>query len=67
MNAFTVKFDAFIEKGRKRVLEERNEFRGRLGELSGMSVHICFISLFPFAGRMWINTFANGLRESLLA
>jgi hypothetical protein len=36
MNAFTVKFDAFIEKGRKRVLEERNEFRGRLGELSGM-------------------------------
>jgi len=48
MNAFTVKFDAFIEKGRKRVLEERNEFRGRLGELSGMCVHICFISLFPF-------------------
>ena len=39
MNAFTVKFDAFIEKGRKRVLEERNEFRGRLGELSGMCVH----------------------------
>jgi hypothetical protein len=35
MTAFTAKFDAFIEKGRKRVLEERNEFRGRLGELSG--------------------------------
>jgi hypothetical protein len=35
MSAFTVKFDAFIEKGRKRVLEERNEFRGRLGELNG--------------------------------
>ena len=37
MNAFTAKFDAFIEKGRKRVLEERNEFRGRLGELAGTS------------------------------
>jgi hypothetical protein len=56
MNAFTVKFDAFIEKGRKRVLEERNEFRGRLGELSGMCAHNYFISLFPFAGRMLITT-----------
>ena len=37
MAAFTVKFDAFIERGRKRVLEERNEFRGRLGEIAGMS------------------------------
>lgn len=37
MAAFSVKFDVFIEKGRKRVLEERNEFRGRLGELSGTS------------------------------
>jgi hypothetical protein len=36
MAAFTVKFDAFIEKGRKRVLEDRNEFRGRLSELGGM-------------------------------
>ncbi|OAP60385.1 hypothetical protein AYL99_05387 [Fonsecaea erecta] len=34
MADFTVKFDAFIERGRKRVLEERNEFRGRLGELT---------------------------------
>ncbi|KAF7508743.1 hypothetical protein GJ744_008990 [Endocarpon pusillum] len=34
MSAFTVKFDAFIERGRKRVLEERNEFRERLGELT---------------------------------
>ena len=42
MNAFTVKFDAFIEKGRKRVLEERNEFRGRLGELTGMCSHFTF-------------------------
>lgn len=36
MADFTVRFDAFIEKGRKRVLEERNEFRGRLGEIAGM-------------------------------
>jgi kinetochore protein Spc25 len=36
MSAFTAKFDAFIEKGRKRVLEERNSFRGRLGELNGI-------------------------------
>lgn len=36
MAAFTVKFDAFIERGRKRVLVERNEFRERLGELAGM-------------------------------
>jgi kinetochore protein Spc25 len=35
MADFTVKFDAFIEQGRKRVLEERNDFRARLGELSG--------------------------------
>jgi hypothetical protein len=39
MSAFTAKFDAFIEKGRKRVLEERNSFRGRLGELNGA----CFV------------------------
>lgn len=36
MAAFTAKFDAFIERGRKRVLEERNGFRARLGELHGM-------------------------------
>jgi hypothetical protein len=35
MTEFTVKFDAFIEQGRKRVLQERNEFRARLGEISG--------------------------------
>lgn len=35
MADFTIKFDAFIEQERKRVLEERNEFRARLGELSG--------------------------------
>lgn len=35
MNDFSTKFDAYIERGRKRVLEERNEFRARLSELNG--------------------------------
>jgi len=33
---FTVKFDSFIEKGRKRVLEERNHFCMNIAELHGM-------------------------------
>jgi hypothetical protein len=64
MAAFTVKFDAFIEKGRKRVLEERNEFRGRLAELGGM--YTSFLRLRvpkswasfgmgkSISGRLWI-------------
>lgn len=35
MTQFTVKFDAFIERGRKRVLEERNQFRMNVAELHG--------------------------------
>jgi hypothetical protein len=35
MNKFTVKFDDFIEKGRKRVLEERNQFRMNVAECQG--------------------------------
>jgi kinetochore protein Spc25 len=35
MAQFTVKFDAFIEQGRKRVLEERNQFRMNVAELQG--------------------------------
>ena len=35
MAEFTVRFDAFIEKGRKRVLEERNEYKARMSELTG--------------------------------
>lgn len=35
MARFTVKFDEFIEKGRKRVLEERNQFRMNVAELHG--------------------------------
>lgn len=33
MSQFTARFDEFIERGRKRVLEERNEFRVRSMEL----------------------------------
>ncbi|KAK5997822.1 putative kinetochore protein SPC25 [Cladobotryum mycophilum] len=33
MTKFTAKFDAFIEQGRKRVLEERNQFRMNMAEL----------------------------------
>jgi kinetochore protein Spc25 len=36
MAKFTVKFDNFIEQGRKRVLEERNQFRMNVAELRGM-------------------------------
>lgn len=37
MAKFTAKFDAFIEQGRKRVLEERNQFRMNIAELQGTS------------------------------
>lgn len=36
MNQFTARFDEFIEKGRKRVLEERNQFRMNIAEVHGM-------------------------------
>lgn len=35
MNKFSAKFDAFIEQGRKRVLEERSQFRMNVEELNG--------------------------------
>jgi hypothetical protein len=35
MNQFTARFDAFIENGRRRVLEERNQFRMNVAELHG--------------------------------
>lgn len=37
MNLFTARFDAFIENGRRRVLEERNQFRMNVTELHGMT------------------------------
>ena len=36
MARFTDRFDEFIAKGRKRVLEERNRFRINVAELQGM-------------------------------
>ena len=35
MAQFTMRFDEFIERGRKRVLEERNAFRMNVAELEG--------------------------------
>jgi kinetochore protein Spc25 len=35
MARFTTKYDAFIEQGRKNVLEERNQFRMNVAELQG--------------------------------
>lgn len=35
MAQFTARFDDFIERGRKRVLEERNHFRLNMAELQG--------------------------------
>lgn len=43
MSEFTTKFDAYIERGRKQVLAERNEFRARLSELNGRPL----LTLFP--------------------
>jgi kinetochore protein Spc25 len=39
MNQFTARFDDFIEKGRRRVLEERNQFRMNVAEVQGTSQH----------------------------
>jgi kinetochore protein Spc25 len=35
MNQFTARFDAFIETGRRRVLEERNKFHMNVTEMHG--------------------------------
>ena len=40
MAEFSAKFDASIERGRKRVLEERNQFRINLAELQGVCCHL---------------------------
>ncbi len=39
MARFTARFDDFIEKGRKRVLEERNQFRMNVAELQGTYIY----------------------------
>ena len=35
MAQFTLRFDEFIERGRKRVLEERNAFRMNVADIEG--------------------------------
>ena len=40
MNEFTLRFDTFLEQGRRRVLNEHNEFKAKLSELQG--THIPF-------------------------
>lgn len=49
MAKFTVKFDNFIEQGRKRVLEERNQFRMNVAELRGKNAQHFNVSVFSFA------------------
>ena len=39
MARFTHRFDDFIAEGRKRVLEERNQFRMNVAELEGTLLH----------------------------
>lgn len=45
MAKFTAKFDIFIEQGRKRVLEERNQFRMNVTELKGTPVALHLFTL----------------------
>ena len=40
MAQFTQRFDEFIERGRKKVLEEKNAFRMNVADLEGKTVHI---------------------------
>lgn len=54
MAQFTVKFDAFIERGRKRVLEERNQFHINLAEYEGMALGLSsprYLTHTPIRGR----------------
>lgn len=39
MAQFTARFDEFIDRGRKKVLEERNAFRMNMAELQG-KIHV---------------------------
>lgn len=47
MAQFSAKFDNFIERGRKQILEERNQFRLNLAEFQGMFVHMYTYSSNP--------------------
>lgn len=43
MAKFTARFDEFIERGRKRVLEERNQFAVTVAELQGAQDAYCVV------------------------
>lgn len=45
MASFTARFDEFIEKGRKRVLEERNQFRMNVAEAQGKHTFLSTVNL----------------------
>lgn len=47
MARFTDRFDEFIAKGRKHVLEERNQFRINMAELHGKE-HPSLVFVHPF-------------------
>ena len=51
MAKFTAKFDAFIEQGRKRVLEERNQFHMSIAEIRGMVTRPLSIFCLPLYSR----------------
>lgn len=53
MAQFTVKFDAFIERGRKRVLEERNQFHINLAEYEGMNLRLPPYLLTVVSNTVW--------------
>ena len=56
MARFTDRFDDFIAKGRKRVLEERNQFRLNVAELQGRAANFS-LSLWPdalFLQYLWL-------------
>lgn len=38
MSQFTARFDDFIDRGRRRVLEERNAFRMKMAEMEGRCI-----------------------------
>jgi hypothetical protein len=54
MARFTIKFDEFIEQSRKRVLNERNQFRANITELQGIEtaklslLQPCFLFFLSF-------------------
>lgn len=47
MAKFTARFDDFIERGRKRVLEERNQFAVTVAELQGAQYLHCVVPSSP--------------------